>query len=192
MPNPIINFKSVRSKALSAQKFRKETEVQARYALNEAKEKLIEDFYNHKVTKEIAGGPDSQSLSGTVIGGGNLYGFIGFNYDPLPAVEQALKEKIKLGKSTRVGETYQYRVHIPEKELYAVSKFPKLPGQSWLEGIERGVSNIHHYLSLMGKGRSGGGIQVKGDTKKEFSTTDYFTGLFKKFVNRLKRNKYTL
>ena len=122
--------------------------------LNQAKGKLLEDFKSHPVTKEIEAGPKAANLSGTLIGGGNLFSFIGFDDSDRPAalVYQFLRASITLQKGkpsiTKTKNTIYmgYKVNIPnESQLASVSSMPWETG-SWLYRIERGISGLGHYI----------------------------------------------
>jgi hypothetical protein len=136
------------------------------------KRKLLSDFDNHSVTREIKAGPRATNSSGTLGGHGNLFSFIGFDsgYDPISPVRDLLVQETRLLKSPKVNTrgddiVFEFGVRYPTKDrLASVSPMPWEPG-SWLLKIEKGISGVGHYIYksfLEGvASRSGTGVQSK-------------------------------
>ena len=74
----ILRTKAMRqltsSKKIQDQVYRRSKEI-----FDRSKKQMLDDFIDHPVSKEILAGPDSSNISGTIIGGGNLFSFIGFH-----------------------------------------------------------------------------------------------------------------
>ena len=152
----------------------------------------LRDFRSHPVTEEIQEGPSASNKSGTIIGGGNLFSFIGFDNaaNPIRPV-LFLLDRISLSKTRpRITKTKNrvylgYKVNIPtNEELAAVSRMPWEPG-SWLFKIEKGMSGLGYYLyqrKNIRASRSGTGIQVDGKIRQGmFKRTSYISGLLARF-----------
>jgi hypothetical protein len=72
-------------------------------------------------------------------------------------------------------------------ELASVSPMPWEPG-SWLEGIERGISGLGEHMEARSKGRSRGGIQVKGKINQGmFMPTKYLPAMLLQAEQMLKK-----
>ncbi len=121
----------------------------------EKKSKLINDFENHPVSKEIKNGETASNSSGTLIGGnGNLFSFLGFfqGTDPVGEVSNYLEKNVKMMKRPEISikgnaTYYEFEIRYPDKEeLKSVSPMEWETGRSWLFGIEKGVSGLSHYL----------------------------------------------
>jgi len=156
-----------------------------------SKNELINLFENHPVTKEIQSGPNGINSSGTLSGrGGNLFSFIGFysGDDPIGKI-RALFNKGTKAKARSLGRG-KYSVSIdgiPSKEsIIEASPMPWASGLSWAEGIEEGIIGLGSYLPLQEKGRSSGGIQIKGKSQAgNFQTTKYILSGIEDFIRDL-------
>ena len=94
----MANLKSIARKIKSSPKLLRETKKIVESKFNKEKEIFIEHFNAHPVTQEIEGGPDANNISGTLIGYGNLFSFIGFseNESPIHPVRNILRTMIKI------------------------------------------------------------------------------------------------
>ena len=160
---------------------------------------LIKQFKAHPITIEIDAGPTASNSSGTLGGYGNLFSFIGFSSgnDPTAVIKKIFSEKIKF-KVNRIGKTGKYRItcFIPTlQEIYGLTPLPWAAGKSWVDGIERGMSNLGSYLyspSGFGTSSSGTGIQAKGKragSSVSFQNTPYVAKLIENFKRRLRSIK---
>ena len=156
----------------------------------------MQDFENHAVTQEINSGPSSKNLSGSLGGYGNLFSFIGFpqGSDPISEVRNLLNASIRVnaGKAqvSPKGISQRFSVRVPNvKDFSAVGKMPYEGGNSWIEMIERGISNFSSYMEKKSRAsRSGSGIQIKGKIRMSSSTpTPYMSELLSKFRKELMR-----
>ena len=165
----------------------------------------LREFDSHVVTKEIAQGPEGINLSNTLSGEGNLFTFIGFNKssDPLLPVREILKSSLTLtGRQQKnrgakgAGTGFRYERSFPTFAAFdLVSRMPWESGNSWVEGIEKGISGYSNYMyfkfgegkeSLTAKSRSGKAIQLKKKINSGiFRTTPYITEILSNYRRRL-------
>jgi hypothetical protein len=146
---------------------RRAVEKNVRTAFEKLKKEMIKEFLKHPVTQEIKNGPNSDNISGTLNGYGNLFSYIGFydGDDPIePILEEFEKSTIIFGGLTEGGAIWN--IYIPGKEdIWAASPMPWAPGRSWAKGIESGISGVGYYLYSERKGmdnsRSGTAIQTE-------------------------------
>tara|TARA_A100001015_G_scaffold288502_1_gene359414 strand:- start:774 stop:1367 length:594 start_codon:yes stop_codon:yes gene_type:complete len=158
-----------------------------RAAFQKKKNRMISEFLNHPVTKEIDMGINAKNISGTLGGGsGNLFSFIGFDagYDPIEPIEEVLlRADFKLVKVTR--RTIEFSIFIPEpRDIFAVTPMPWASGRSWAKGIETGISGLGYYLlKPTDASRSGLGVQSPRKIRKKsrFKNTQYITAFIKKY-----------
>lgn len=169
--------------------------------VNLARGEMIREFDEHPVTQEIEGGIESENISGTIKGSGNLFGFIGFKNgsDPISPVREALGKKIK----TKVTETrfgigflgggkFKIVTNLPDKEdIYKIAEMPWAKGLSWAEGIEEGISGIGNFLFKRDTehSRSNRGLQIDKKVKKSFRPLKggYISKIYNDFFDKLKR-----
>lgn len=158
-----------------------------------SKAKLIESFASHPVSSEISSGPNGSNISGTLGGYGNLFSFIGFSSGDNPVEKwlNFLKKSILLDKKIDTsfsgnGITFKFKLmSITEEDLKSVSPMPWEGGRSWIQAIERGISGFSFYVSKMGAGRSGGGLQSnypKKEGARRFKNVPYWSKLWNEFL----------
>tara|TARA_R110002020_G_scaffold158318_4_gene341487 strand:- start:9121 stop:9753 length:633 start_codon:yes stop_codon:yes gene_type:complete len=162
----------------------------------ETKQKnLVKKFEAHPITIEIDAGPTARNSSGTLGGYGNLFSFIGFSSgsDPAAVIKKIFSEKIKF-RVRRKNSSGKYRItfYIPSiEEIYSLTPLPWASGQSWVSGVEKGMSNLGSYLygaSGFSSSSSGTAIQTKTPfSSVSFKNTPYVSKLLDNFKNRLKR-----
>jgi len=133
--------------------------------------KLISDFLNHPVTKELKGGTSSSNITNS-LPEGNLFGFIGFQAgsDPTSPIQKQIEDidiLLKYKKFSNMGFTWSYIVTSPSaRDLYKSTPMPWAQGsKSWLREMEgAGIPNLGQYMHKKSKvSRSEAGIQ---NTKK--------------------------
>jgi hypothetical protein len=188
-----LDIKSIRLKALSTKKAKEKALEKAEKKVEKEKSKLIEDFDNHEVTKEIAAGPKASNTSGTLGGYGNLFSFIGFeeNSDPISPVRDLLSE-IEVKNIKRDGEEYYATVKYPsQSEIRKATPLPFENGRSWALGIEKGISGFTQYIyTRFLAGRSKEGIQSnRRSNSGSFKKQDYLNSLLQNFVKNIRGNK---
>jgi len=165
--------------------------------IEKAQQDLIKDFYNHSITREIKSGPTASNSSGTLGGYGNLFSFIGFERgaNPIQVIESILRERINV--QVRAAGSGKFRITISNqpdaKDIFQSTPLPWAEGGgSWVEGMEKGISNLGSYLykrnGLRGysKGsfnRTGTGIQLAKELRaSSFRTQPYITKLINDFL----------
>jgi hypothetical protein len=188
-----LDIKSIRGKALSSTKVKEKALEKAEKKVSQEKNKLIEAFDNHEVTKEIAAGPKTSNTSGTLGGYGNLFSFIGFDAgsDPITPVKELLNE-IEVKNIKKNGDEYNVTVKYPsQNEISKVTPLPFENGRSWAIGIEKGISGFTQYIyTKFLDGRSKQGVQSdKAKGLGSFKKQDYLNLLIQNFINNIRGNK---
>jgi hypothetical protein len=154
--------------------------------VNFFKNKLLKDFDNHDVTKEIRSGPGNPSSKFLDVG--NLFSFIGFRYDkqdePILKIREILSEQtllVKIPKSRKLGRSWvltKFKVETPLLEdIWDVTEYPKGTGNidrsgSWAKDLERrGIDGFEYYVFSYAFdssfSRSTTGKQMKGKIRSK-------------------------
>ena len=165
---------------------RVQVQKQGKAAFQKLKNRMIAEFLNHPVTRELKQGIDASNISGTLGGVTNLFSFIGFNSgsDPTKDIENVLQTARFESAKARL-KTIELSIYIPDpKDVFDATPMPWAPGRSWAKGIESGISGLGYYLKVArDNSRSGLGIQsskkVRGGAK--FKNTQYISALLKKY-----------
>lgn len=165
-----------------------EKEIIARF--NAIKRRMIREFLDHPVTKEILAGPSAQNTSGTLGGYGNLFSYIGF-YDGDEPIQPVLDlfEKTTIQFVGTVPDGANWTIFMPAREdVWDASPMPWASGRSWARGIETGISGIGQYLyeqrQSIKNSRSGPAIQtqqgkIRGKTR--FKNVKYISAILAKY-----------
>jgi hypothetical protein len=194
-----VNFNSVLTKVMKSSQTQNKVSIIAGTRVLEAKKELLNDFNTNEITQEIEGGPNLGESTVLPMGYGNLFSFLGFNEGrkPVSPVRDKL-ESIGMIKRPQVfGKYWIFKISIPSREeLENVSRMDWESGRSWLSAVTKGLSGFSHYIFSLSRniGRSGSGIQVKGETVKSdvrsgseyFGGTSYVFGMLSKFVKKVK------
>jgi len=161
---------------------------EAEKIVEENKQIMLKEFDNHPVTQEIKAGADSDNLSKTLGGYGNLFSFIGFakGSDPIGALRSMLDFPVKISKkaSSKTKGRYSFSIDVPNtREIEAETPLPYEPSRSWVKGIERGISGIGYYIyKKINSSRSGSGVQSQKQLRGgRFGNTSYLTKILDKF-----------
>jgi hypothetical protein len=192
-----INKKSIKTAANNALKkggkARKIVEQKARQIYDQRKKRLLAEFDNHPITREIASGPSASNSSGTLGGYGNLFSFIGFDSgsDPVGKLRRGLINSISfvnrpIVKKGARGPRFEFRIKVPtQRELKDFTPMPWEPG-SWMTRIEQGISGLGYYIyqnfssgSRSGKGKQSSNQMNKGVT---YRRTTYMSKLLRDFI----------
>jgi len=166
------------------------------------KRETLKEFDKHPVTQEIesaenSGSPETaDNLSGLLDGKGNLFTFLGFIRErkPVEELRKFLTEQLILKKKPIVfpeskSVLFSFEFNIPnEIEIEQQTKMDWENGNSWVTGIEKGVSGFSNYIYwkkfMNSSSRSGGGIQVYSKVRDaSMKTTKYLPDI----LNRLKK-----
>tara|TARA_Y100000004_G_scaffold185169_1_gene234983 strand:+ start:111 stop:740 length:630 start_codon:yes stop_codon:yes gene_type:complete len=163
----------------------------------------LKEFDRHPVSREIAQGPEGVNVSNTLSGEGNLFSFIGFSKtsDPLGPVREVLKSNLNLTSRQKkkrgakgMVSGYSYQLSFPTFAAFdLVARMPWESGNSWVEGIEKGISGYSNYMYFkfgdgkdLKKSRSGKALQVKKSANSGiFKTTPYITEILTNYRRRL-------
>lgn len=163
----IINMNSITKKIMETQAFQRKAEERVRAQFQKKKNRVISEFEQSPVTREIMGGANASNVSMTLGGYGNLYSYIGFyeGESPLGAIHDYLKNfkfygriTKKSSRGTQVFMSFAVKWY-SVRTLEALSPMPWESGNSWIRGIERGISGFSYYMhgnfvnSRSGKGR---------------------------------------
>ena len=161
---------------------------EAEKIVEENKQIMLKEFDNHPVTQEIKAGADSDNLSKTLGGYGNLFSFIGFakGSDPIGVLRSMLDFPVKISKkaSSKTKGRYSFSIDVPNtREIEAETPLPYEPSRSWVKGIERGISGIGYYIyKKINSSRSGSGVQSQKQLRGgRFGNTSYLTKILDKF-----------
>tara|TARA_Y100000356_G_scaffold75757_1_gene62649 strand:- start:414 stop:1040 length:627 start_codon:yes stop_codon:yes gene_type:complete len=162
----------------------------------------LADFDRHPVTREIKQGPDSNNTSNTLGGTGNLFSFIGFysSDNPTEPVREMLKNYLNVigrqtaRRSNKGVMSYRYSINVPTLSTFdIVSKMPWESGNSWVKGIETGISGFSNYMYLnygdgkiADRSRSGKAVQSKNKINiGVFKPTAYISEILDKYRKRM-------
>lgn len=174
-------------------------EARAKQELQKAKQKLINDFNAHSVTKEIEGGRGASNSSGTLGGYGNLFTFIGFDSssDPVTPIRSLLARSIEIKSFRKKANELSFvlKFSVPTKEQIAAVAPSPWSTESWVDAVERGMSGLGKYLysndpSRFSTSRSGGGIEAKYDVRSAPTSrpVDYVSGILRRMLKNIETN----
>jgi hypothetical protein len=163
---------------------RPQVEDGLRNIVDDIKKQMIEEFMNHPVTEEIMNGYNSENISNTLGGYGNLFSFIGFDFGDapvIPIIEILEQTSIIFSRSGR--NILTANITLPSaQDIFAKTPMPWASGRSWAKGIESGISGLGFYLNSYGKGNSNAGIQVESKMRGgRFKNTLYISALINKY-----------
>lgn len=162
-----------------------------------AKTKLLQEFNQHKVTREIEGGPNASNISDTLGGYGNLFSYIGFNSNDKPThIIRSKLNDTRLGSInfSKDGSFNVVSLYPTAREIFSVTPLPWAEGRSWAEGIEKGIAGFGMYLNkTYSNSKSGKGLQTDNKIRSgKFENTSYISKLINDFerdlflINKLK------
>lgn len=188
-----LNLDQIRRKIATSKPVLEATEKQAKKIAQNAVIMAQDDFANNDITKEIEAGPSTSNSSGLLNGYGNLFSFFGLISNPIPILKQLWGTTTFNGlggiKLTGRRALYTYKFKIPSPTEFEInSSLPWAEGKSFLTAITYGgVSNLGYYLSKVGRGRSGGGLQLKTKLRNVKMKTDpYFSKIYNAFGKTFK------
>ena len=170
---------------------------QAQEEMSKIKQELLEDYNDHPVTKELEAGADSENISQTLNGIGNLTTYIGFQEGSNPT--EPVRDKLKtvtLNPKARVSNkdnnlSFEFDVIAPSiEEVESVGSLPFEQGNSWIRGIENGISGFGAYIygRMFKNSRSGKGLQGRRTFRQgNFRPVSYMNEIMTKFYMKVKR-----
>jgi len=182
-----------------------------------AVEQMQKEFETNAVTREIAGGLESNNVSNTLegdfvkdgknISNPNLWGFIGFDAAQSSPAEVLAPIRVRLDPRHPEGPSfiykgrdkglirYRYEFRAPnEKAIFGDTGLPWNSGVSWVRRIEQGISGIGQFLNVTDRpsSRSGGGIQIEAQLRSgRYKPTPYLSRIFNNFLRRAAGRKAT-
>jgi hypothetical protein len=163
---------------------RPSVESSLRQTIEETKQQMIQEFMNHPVTEEIMNGYNSENISNTLNGNGNLFSFIGFESGDapiMPIIDILEKTNVVFSRSGR--NILTANITLPStQDIFAATPMPWASGRSWAKGIETGISGVGFYIQKYGQGRSEGGIQSNSKIRSgRFKNVPYISALLNKY-----------
>ena len=170
---------------------------QAQEEMIKIKRELLEDFNDHSVTQELEAGVDSENISQTLNGIGNLTTYIGFQNGSNPT--EPVRDKLKTVNLNPKGKisnndsnlSFEFDVIAPSiEEIESVGSLPFEQGNSWIKGIENGISGFGAYIygKMFANSRSGRGIQSEKTFRQgNFRPVRYISEIMNKFYMKIKR-----
>ena len=196
------------SRARNAKKAKDIAYKKAQKIAEAAKEEMLKQFEENRITKELEAGPGnmrniSRNLVGLPYGQGSLYGFIGFvdGTNPIEPVREYLQNTGNVFKTSRFqrrgkrGGTYQFRVKVPLMSV--IERFTPMPwegGRSWARAIERGISGLSYYMANKSPmSRSGQGIQGKNQFHQAamYKPSKYLSAIINNYIRIIQGRKQT-
>lgn len=182
-----VNFKRIARNSKSLKKTGDDI-VLKKY--EQSKENFFEEFQSHPVTQEIQDGPTASNVSNTLNGVGNLFSFIGFDSStsPIEDLEKLLKKKFSV-KVTRKDETVRYTIDFPTLDkIKSSTPMPFERGNSWVVGIEKGISGFSNYLyKVFVQGRSKEALQAENKIRGSgYKKTRYLSEIINNFIKNMK------
>lgn len=177
----------VQSKSLE-----KEASILANKILAEKKDQYMSQILEHPISEEIAAGQEAENISNTLNGEGNLYTFIGFDAGdkPIDNLIGIVEKNTIIKQVSSKNGIFSFQVYTPSlDELKGYTPMPFEGGNSWLRGIEKGISGFSNYLYglLFPTSRSSKAIQSKNKIRRaSYKPTKYFSVLYKNFIESFK------
>ena len=203
MPRNIVNVNQIVKKIARSRSVEAKVSRIVNKSFRIVRKRVIDEFENHPVTRELESGVGSANISGTTHGVGNLFSFIGFSQGSRP-VEPVRNLMLGIRISTRPQKTIisrnkmekVYKVYSPGMDDFqAATPMPWEAGLSWVRGVERGISGFGHFMATNSLGaegfnfsgsRSGGGVEVKRTlTTMGFKPVKYLSLILSNFRRRL-------
>jgi hypothetical protein len=189
-----INKSILKNEIASAQlkALEKEARIIANEVLEDKKKQYISEILEHPISQELAAGVEATNISNTLNGEGNLYSFIGFDAGDKPVEDliNILEKNTRIQPIKSKGNLFNFQVYSPSLEdLKAYTPMPFEGGNSWLKGIEKGISGFSNYFYglLFPTSRSGKAIQTENKIRRaSYKPTKYFSVLYKNFIESFK------
>jgi len=161
--------------------------VLKKYEIN--KSNFLREFEAHEVTKEIDGGATASNSSNTLNGIGNLFSFIGFseNDKPIEDLTKLLEKSFSIN-TKRQDKNIKYIIDFPTiNKIKSETPMPWEPGNSWAQGIEKGISGFSNYIyKRFVQGRSKEALQAERRVRPgSYKKTQYLTEIINNFINNM-------
>jgi|TARA_B100000700_G_C15028162_1_gene849242 hypothetical protein len=167
----------------------------AKRKVDTLKKELLKELNDHPVTKEIEQGP--MGMNSSLLGGyGNFFGFLGFtpSQKPVQIIREGFEKFIQVEKKPRLNKLsqksfeWEFPIRYPSaQEIYAATPLTWTT-QSWVKGVERGISNFVNTLFGANE-NSRSGVAIQSERKLNlvnFSPTPYITPMLQRFKTKLK------
>ena len=170
----------------------------AKEKAKEAKDKMVKEFKNHPVTREIMGGANATNLSGTLGGYGNLFSFIGFSTgsDPISPIKNYLENSVRIHRKPIITKSHKdvimkFRMDVPKTSDIEVLSPSPWEGRSWARGVERSITGFGNYMYSRTKGFENSRSKKAVQTSKKmrsmaFKPVKYISSILDAFNDGLK------
>lgn len=199
---PAADVASVRKQMARRPNYRRLMTAEAKKDFIAIKNKMMEEFNSHKVTREIEEGSSAENISGS-LPKGNLFSFIGFiqGDNPTDDIREVLRDVFVIGSIAVNSSRGTVSFSVPDKKEVLLAIWEKTPlewapGRSWADGIETGLSGLGQYIySSEGfnkdSSRSMTGLQTKSRIKKIKDSGNFAKGTVfkpKKYIRAIINN----
>lgn len=170
---------------------------EAQKEIDRLREELLQDFSEHPVTREIENGVEANNESSTLNGIGNLTTYIGFRPEenPTEPVKEILKT-VRINSDPKKNTSgldfsFEFEVIAPSiEEIESVGRLPFEQGNSWIKGIENGISGFGAYIygKMFKNSRSGKALQSGNSFRQgAFRPVKYMSEIMNKFYSKIKK-----
>ena len=173
--------------------FKPLVEQRIKNAFDKGRQKLLDDFENSDITKEIDAGPNASNSSNTLGGYGNLFTFIGFESgsDPISPLRSLLAKSIQIKTIRKKRDVLAFTLNfsVPTiEEIKAVAPMP-WSTDNWVEAVEKGLSGLGQYMYTKNskRGRSGRAIQIDAELtgNQNSNPTEYMTKILSDMLRNI-------
>lgn len=173
--------------------FKPLVEQRIKNAFDKERQKLLNDFENSDITKEIDAGPNASNSSNTLGGYGNLFTFIGFESgsDPISPLRSLLAKSIQIKTIRKKRDVLAFTLNfsVPTiEEIKAVAPMP-WSTDNWVEAVEKGLSGLGQYMYTKNskRGRSGRAIQIDAELtgNQNSNPTEYMTKILSDMLRNI-------
>ena len=173
--------------------FKPLVEQRIKNAFDKERKKLLDNFENSDITKEIDAGPNASNSSNTLGGYGNLFTFIGFESgsDPISPLRSLLARSIQIKTIRKKRDVLAFTLNfsVPTiEEIKAVAPMP-WSTDNWVEAVEKGLSGLGQYMYTKNskRGRSGRAIQIDAELtgNQNSNPTEYMTKILSDMLRNI-------
>lgn len=173
--------------------FKPLAEQRIKNAFDKERRKLLDDFENSDITKEIDSGPDASNSSNTLGGYGNLFTFIGFESgsDPISPLRSLLAKSIRIKTIRKKRNVLAFTLNFSVPTIDEIKAVAPMPWSTdnWVEAVEKGLSGLGQYMYTKNskRGRSGKAIQIDAELtgNQNSNPTEYMTKILSDMLRNI-------
>ena len=195
----VVNSARIRKKIASSRtvfkKFKKKSREKLTPVLETANEKLVEEFEAHPASVEMDAGPDNDYSTYIKGGAGNLPSLLGIanSAAEIKKISKLLTGSIKIKDVRKTNNEFSLSIKVEVPTIEEINEIAVSPdwiiGDSWIDQLERGVSNVACYF-FANRGfktsTSGYAIQIKKTWKN--ITAGHGTVSEKEYISKMLRD----